>query len=59
MRQVSTGEVRAAARRHGLRSLNEDGWRLVAEGVTTADEVLRVTRDARVSGNGHGARRAE
>lgn len=54
MRQVSTGEIRAAAIRNGLRALNDDGWRLVGEGTTTADEVLRVTRDARANGNGHG-----
>ena len=48
----STGEIRKTARKCGLRSLTEDGWRLVAEGVTTIDEVLRVTRDERRSENG-------
>jgi hypothetical protein len=41
----STGEIREVAKRSGLRSLSEDGWRLVAQGVTTVDEVLRVTKD--------------
>lgn len=39
-----------AARRTGLRTLNEDGWRLVADGVTTPDEVLRVTKDKGLNG---------
>ncbi len=35
----------AAARQHGMRSMREDGARLVAEGITSLEEVLRVTRD--------------
>ncbi len=34
-----------AARRNGMRSLREDGWLKVAQGVTTAEEVLRVTQE--------------
>jgi general secretion pathway protein E len=34
-----------AARANGLRSMREDGERLVREGVTTLEEVLRATRD--------------
>jgi general secretion pathway protein E len=34
-----------AARRHGMRALREDGWMKVAQGVTSADEVLRVTQE--------------
>ncbi|MBM3879584.1 MAG: type II/IV secretion system protein, partial [Verrucomicrobia bacterium] len=41
----SSGEICAAARRNGLRVLSEDGWRLVRAGVTTPEEVLRVTKD--------------
>jgi len=48
----STGAIREAAGRSGLRSLTEDGWRLVKEGVTTVDEVLRVSRDENRNGNG-------
>ena len=29
----------------GLRTMREDGERLVAEGITSLEEVLRVTRD--------------
>jgi general secretion pathway protein E len=35
----------AAARAAGLRSMREDGERLVREGITSAEEVVRVTRD--------------
>jgi len=34
-----------AARRGGMRTLREDGWAKIAAGVTTADEVLRVTQE--------------
>ncbi|RMH51982.1 MAG: type II secretion system protein GspE [Zetaproteobacteria bacterium] len=36
-------EVRRQARREGMRTLRQDGARHVAAGVTTVDEVLRVT----------------
>ena len=51
LKERSTGEVREVARQHGLRSLSEDGWRLLAEGVTTVDEVLRVTKDEHLNGS--------
>jgi type II secretory ATPase GspE/PulE/Tfp pilus assembly ATPase PilB-like protein len=35
----------AAARRSGMRTLREDGWAKVPAGITTADEVLRVTQE--------------
>jgi general secretion pathway protein E len=34
-----------AARSHGMRTLREDGWAKIAAGVTTADEVIRVTQE--------------
>ncbi|HEX5829964.1 MAG TPA: ATPase, T2SS/T4P/T4SS family, partial [Gemmatimonadaceae bacterium] len=37
------GELRRFAIAAGMRTLRDDGCRLVAEGITTADEVLRVT----------------
>ncbi len=36
-------QIRSAARKGGMRSLREDGLRLAREGVTTLEEVLRVT----------------
>ncbi len=35
----------AAARRKGMRNLREDGWMKVAAGLSTAEEVLRVTQE--------------
>src|SRR5580698_3679434 len=43
LKSASTDLVRAAARKGGMRTLAEDGWRLVAAGVTTVEEVLSVT----------------
>jgi general secretion pathway protein E/type IV pilus assembly protein PilB len=43
LKSASTDLVRNAARRDGMRTLAEDGWRLVAAGVTTVEEVLSVT----------------
>lgn len=34
-----------AAKRNGMRQLREDGWEKVAQGVTTPDEVMRVTQE--------------
>jgi type II secretion system protein E len=51
LKNCSSGEIREAALRNGLRSLSDDGWRLVAKGVTTAEEVMRVTKDQSL-GNG-------
>ncbi len=49
LKNVSSGEIAAQARRNGLRVLSEDGWRLVCAGVTTPEEVLRLTKDTSVS----------
>jgi general secretion pathway protein E len=38
-------ELRKVATRQGMRSLRDDGWRLIRDGVTTADEVIRNTKD--------------
>ena len=54
MTSQSSGVLREAARRAGLRLLSEDGWRLVTEGATTVDEVLRVTKDDRLNGKANG-----
>jgi general secretion pathway protein E/type IV pilus assembly protein PilB len=43
LKHASSDVIAAAARRGGMRSLAEDGWRLVAMGHTTAEEVLSVT----------------
>ena len=43
LKSGSNDLVRDAARRGGMRTLAEDGWRLVRMGITTVEEVLSVT----------------
>jgi type II secretory ATPase GspE/PulE/Tfp pilus assembly ATPase PilB-like protein len=43
LKSGSTDQIRDAARRAGMRTLADDGWRLVRQGVTTVEEVLSVT----------------
>ena len=43
--QVGEQELRAYAIKHGMHSLRQDGMRLVANGMTSLEELLRVTRD--------------
>ena len=44
LQNCSSGQIREAALRASMRGLAEDGWRLVRAGVTTPEEVLRVTK---------------
>lgn len=43
LKNASTDQIRDAARRAGMKTLAEDGWRLVRMGITTVEEVLSVT----------------
>jgi type II secretory ATPase GspE/PulE/Tfp pilus assembly ATPase PilB-like protein len=43
LKSGSTDQIRDAGRRAGMRTLAEDGWRLVGLGLTTVEEVLSVT----------------
>jgi general secretion pathway protein E len=45
MANSDAGELTLAARQNGMRNLREDGWAKVAAGVTTAEEVMRVTQE--------------
>ena len=45
MRDADAGELTVAARQRGMQSLREDGWEKVERGVTTLDEVVRVTQE--------------
>jgi len=45
MRNEDASKITAIARRHGMRNLREDGWLKVRRGVTTAEEVMRVTQE--------------
>jgi general secretion pathway protein E len=42
---TSEADIRAAAQRNGMLLMREDGERLVAAGITSREELLRVTRD--------------
>ena len=42
---ASEAEIRETAQARGMQLMREDGERLVREGITTAEEVMRVTRD--------------
>jgi general secretion pathway protein E len=56
LERASANVLRRIATRQGMNSLREDGWRLIREGKTTVEEVLRATKDERMNGNGHGER---
>jgi general secretion pathway protein E len=43
--RASEAEIRAAALAAGMQLMRDDGDRLVREGITSREEVLRVTRD--------------
>jgi len=49
LRSRSSDEIRDAARRGGMKTLADDGWRLVRLGETTVEEVLSVTTAKEVS----------
>jgi type II secretory ATPase GspE/PulE/Tfp pilus assembly ATPase PilB-like protein len=50
LKSASTDQIRNAARKGGMRTLAEDGWRLVAQGITTVEEVLSVTTAKEIEG---------
>jgi general secretion pathway protein E/type IV pilus assembly protein PilB len=53
LKNASTDQVRNAAQRAGMKNLAEDGWRLVAMGITTVEEVLGVTTAKEVERSAH------
>ena len=42
--RAPTNEIKNAARRGGMKTLRDDGWEKALAGVTSVDEVLRVTK---------------
>jgi general secretion pathway protein E len=40
--------IKEAARKNGMRTLREDGWIKVKQGITTIPEVLRVTQEEEI-----------
>jgi general secretion pathway protein E/type IV pilus assembly protein PilB len=53
LKNASSDLIRDAARASGMRTLAEDGWRLVRMGVTTVEEVLSVTTAKEVERTKH------
>lgn len=45
LQHVSSSELRKLAIKLGMKSLREDGWQKVMAGLTTVDEVLRLTQE--------------
>ena len=45
MGNADASRLTEAARRNGMKNLREDGWMKVRQGVTTAEEVTRVTQE--------------
>ena len=45
MRNDDASKITTLARRNGMRNLREDGWLKVRKGVTSAEEVMRVTQE--------------
>ena len=45
MNNADASVLTQAARRNGMRNLREDGWIKVRDGITTVDEVMRVTQE--------------
>ncbi len=42
--RVSSREIQRVAERQGMKRLREDGWRLLTDGRTTLEEIMRVTK---------------
>ena len=49
LNRSSSRDIRKVAIAQGMHSLREDGWRLIREGRTTPEEVLRMTKDEDVA----------
>ena len=45
MTNADASKLTDAARRNGMRNLREDGWEKIVNGITTVDEVMRVTQE--------------
>jgi type II secretory ATPase GspE/PulE/Tfp pilus assembly ATPase PilB-like protein len=41
----ASSDIKREAMRHGLHTLRDDGWRKVLDGVTTVEEILRVSEE--------------
>jgi type II secretory ATPase GspE/PulE/Tfp pilus assembly ATPase PilB-like protein len=46
MKKSSADDIKQAAIQNGMVTLRQDGWMKVTQGLTTIDEILRVTQVA-------------
>jgi type II secretory ATPase GspE/PulE/Tfp pilus assembly ATPase PilB-like protein len=60
LRRASSAEIKLSAQERGLVTLREEGWQKVLDGVTSVEEVTRVTHEENLLGVGdEGARGAD
>jgi len=45
MQNADASVLTQASRRNGMRNLREDGWKKIRDGITTVEEVMRVTQE--------------
>jgi type II secretory ATPase GspE/PulE/Tfp pilus assembly ATPase PilB-like protein len=45
VKNTTAGEIRKVALNRGMRMLRQDGWRKVAQGLTTPEEIMNVTQE--------------
>jgi len=43
--RAASSDIKREALKHGLRTLRDDGWKKVLDGITTVEEVLRVSEE--------------
>ena len=44
-KKASLHEIKDIAQKQGMKSLREDGWDKIISGMTSIDEILRVTQE--------------
>ena len=52
LNRAPAGKIRRVATAEGMMSLRQDGWRLIREGKTTVEEVVRATKEEHVGVGG-------
>jgi type II secretory ATPase GspE/PulE/Tfp pilus assembly ATPase PilB-like protein len=48
--RASAADIRREAAANGMKSLRDDGWRMIRNGQTTLEEVLRATKEDATNG---------
>ena len=50
VQRASTGDIKREAIRHGMEPMRLDGWKKIKRGITSIEEVLRVTMEEEIGG---------